>query len=158
MPAPQHFQDDCTESGHWEHKPRRGKAEWCFVWLGVMHEGGREVSLLACKSACKPGTFNLPKLLPFTPLQCQRKPPEAARLEPVERDVHTESLQALRDREIKSALAQPYSDYQPSSVAISSSASLLHPCRPSSKGCSLSPDTVPRSWEGACDMYHYSGP
>lgn len=56
-----------------------------------MQGGGREVSPLACKGACKPGTFNLQKLLPFAPLQRQHKPPEAARLGLVEQDVQCHS-------------------------------------------------------------------
>lgn len=160
-----------------------------------MHGGGREVSPLPyhrVKQACKPGTFNLQKLLPcFLALAMPTQPPwgckagtcwarhtqwnsdwdscaahsiETTYSHPLHRHLPTNrilrraaelsarkrnsgkerrkgkvSLQALRDREIKSALAQPYNDCQPSPVAICSSASLLHPCSPSGKGWSPSP-------------------
>ena len=72
-----HFQDDCSESGHWEHRPRRGKARW--LWLGVMLGGGRDVSPLPyhrAEQACKPGTFNLQKFLPcFLALAVPVQPP-----------------------------------------------------------------------------------
>lgn len=48
LPAPHHFLNEYAESDHWEHRPRRGKAQWCWVQLGVTHEGGRQVSPLPC--------------------------------------------------------------------------------------------------------------
>lgn len=81
---------DCAESDHWEHRPRRRKARWCWVWLGVTHKGGRQVSPLPynrvpAKKACKRSTFNLQKLLPT-------QIPQAARVGRVEQDVHSETL------------------------------------------------------------------
>lgn len=69
-----------------------------------------------------------------------------------ERRKGKESLRALRDREIMSALAQPYNDCQPSPVPISSSASLLHPCSPGG-----TPTQCPGAGQ-AWDIRHYSGP
>lgn len=83
LPASNHLLHDCAESDHWEHRPRRGKAQCCWVQLGVAHKGGRQVSplphnrVILQTEACKPSTFNLQKLLLCPPALalCQHKSP-----------------------------------------------------------------------------------
>lgn len=83
---------DCAESDHWEHRPRRRKARWCWVRLGVTHKADKShkshlypTREYLQRKACKRSTFNLQKLLPT-------QIPQAARVGLVEQDVHSETL------------------------------------------------------------------